>query len=196
MDRVPTHDKVVFLTYDVTYDGGYYGAEKDPRFTEMVRELRLPVSVFVTDSEVGPGYAHVARLRSAGATVQNGTLGATSLRGLPYAGQRAGICGGRDRLRARFGRRPYFLRPPAGAYDRTTLRAAADCGVTAVVLWRASMRADGLSYRGRAHRLHRGDIVLAHPGNPDGASLTTLTARLLRRVQAQGFTVGRLEDYL
>ncbi|MET7883671.1 polysaccharide deacetylase family protein [Streptomyces avermitilis] len=196
VDRVPTHDKVVFLTYDVTYDGGYYGAEKDPRFTDMVRELRLPVSVFVTDSEVGPGYAHVARLRSVGATVQNGTLGATSLRGLPYAEQRAGICGGRDRLSARFGPRPSFLRPPAGAYDRTTLRAAADCGVTAVVLWRASMRADELSYRGRAHRLHRGDIVLAHPRNPDGDSLTTLTARLLRRVEAQGFTVGRLEDYL
>ncbi len=122
VDRVATHDKVVFLTYDVTYDGGYYGAEKDPRFTDMVRELRLPVSVFVTDSEVGPGYAHVARLRSVGATVQNGTLGATSLRGLPYAGSAPGsAAGGTGSGRASAGARTSCGRRPA----RTTVRRCA-----------------------------------------------------------------------
>ncbi|MEH0520090.1 polysaccharide deacetylase family protein [Streptomyces stelliscabiei] len=191
VDRVPTRDKVVFLTYDD-------GAEKDPAFVDMVRELRLPVSMFLTDSVVGPGYGHFARLRAVGATVQNHTLDHTALRGLPYAGQRAEICGQQHKLRQRFGARPTLFRPPYGVHDATTLRAAADCGIAAVVLWRASMQINDLRYA-VGDRLRPGDIVLAQFRGPDqlqGATLTEMTARLLRRIQAQGLTVGRLEDYL
>uniref|UniRef100_UPI002FDC6614 polysaccharide deacetylase family protein n=1 Tax=Streptomyces sp. IBSBF 2950 TaxID=2903528 RepID=UPI002FDC6614 len=191
VDRVPTRDKVVFLTYDD-------GAEKDPRFVDMVRELRLPVSMFLTDSVVGPGYGHFARLRAVGATVQNHTLDHTALRGLPYAGQRAEICGQQHKLRQRFGARPTLFRPPYGLHDATTLRAAADCGIAAVVLWRASMQIHDLRYA-VGDRLRPGDIVLAQFRGPDqlgGATLTQMTTRLLRRIQEQGLTVGRLEDYL
>ncbi|MEE1833808.1 polysaccharide deacetylase family protein [Streptomyces sp. SP17KL33] len=191
VDRVPTRDKVVFLTYDD-------GAERDPRFVDMVRELRLPVSMFLTDSVVGPGYGHFARLRAVGATVQNHTLDHTALRGLPYAGQRAEICGQQNKLKQRFGVRPTLFRPPYGVHDTTTLRAAADCGLSAVVLWRASMQIHDLRYA-VGDRLRPGDIVLAGFRGPDqlqGTTLTEMTTRLLRRVQEQGLTVGRLEDYL
>jgi peptidoglycan/xylan/chitin deacetylase (PgdA/CDA1 family) len=175
VDRVRTRDKVVFLTYDD-------GAERDPRFVDMVRELRLPVSMFLTDRVVGPGYGHFARLRAVGASVQNHTLDHASLRGLPYTGQRAEICGQQDKLGRRFGIRPRLLRPPYGRYDETTLRAAADCGVAAIVLGRAA----------DAHRLRPGDI-LADFGEAD---LTRATLRLLRRIQREGFTPARLENYL
>ncbi|WP_330288324.1 polysaccharide deacetylase family protein [Streptomyces sp. NBC_00576] len=172
VDHIPTHDKVVFLTYDD-------GAERDPRFVDLVRELRLPVSMFLTDSVVGPGYAHFARLREVGANVQNHTLDHQSLRGLPYAGQRAEICGQQDKLRERFGLRPRLFRPPYGTYDPTTLRAAADCGVSAVVLWTEGEKP-----------LRAGDIV------PVELPLVERTVSLLRQVQEQGLRVGRLEDYL
>ncbi|WP_443046577.1 polysaccharide deacetylase family protein [Streptomyces sp. DSM 40750] len=191
VDRVPTRDKVVFLTYDD-------GVEKDPRFVDMVRELRLPVSMFLTDSVVGPGYGHFARLRAVGATVQNHTLDHTALRGLPYAGQRAEICGQQHKLKQRFGIRPTLFRPPYGVYDTTTLRAAADCGISAVVLWRASMRITDLRHAVGDH-LRPGDIVVAPSRGPaqlNGTTLTRMTTRLLRRIQEQGLTVGRLEDYL
>ncbi|MEV6027193.1 polysaccharide deacetylase family protein [Streptomyces sp. NPDC052036] len=188
LDRVPTHDKVVFLTYDE-------GAEDDPRFVAMVRELRLPVSVFLTDSAVDPGYARVARLRAAGAVIQNRALHDAALRGRPYDEQRAEICGQRDRLKARLGAPTRLLRPPRGGYDRTTLKAAADCGIKALILWRPA-RGPGAGRRGRGAPPHSGDIVLAHEAGRPLASLAVETARLLRRIQARGFTVGRLEDYL
>jgi peptidoglycan/xylan/chitin deacetylase (PgdA/CDA1 family) len=175
VDHVPTRDRVVFLTYDD-------GAERDPRFVDMVRELRLPVSMFLTNTVVGPGYGHFARLRAVGATVQNHTLDHTSLRGLPYAGQRAEICGQQDKLKQRFGIRPRLFRPPYGRYDTTTLRAAADCGLSAVVLGREA----------GPRRLRAGDILLG-ADEPNG---TKTMARLLRRIQTQGLTPARLEDYL
>ncbi|MFD3378662.1 MULTISPECIES: polysaccharide deacetylase family protein [unclassified Streptomyces] len=176
VDRVPTRDRVVFLTFED-------GAEKDPAFVDMVRELRLPVTMFLTDSVVGPGYAHFGRLRAVGATVQNHTLDHPYLPGLPYAGQRAEICGQQEKLKQRFGIRPRLFRPPYGDYNADTLRAAADCGVAAVVLWRD------------ADRLRPGD-VLHCPEGRNGTSLTRATAKILNRVQDQGFTVARLEDYL
>jgi peptidoglycan/xylan/chitin deacetylase (PgdA/CDA1 family) len=189
VDHIPTTDKVVFLTYDD-------GAERDPRFIEMVRELRLPVSMFLTDSVVGPAYGHFARLQSVGVNIQNHTLDHPALRGLPYAGQRAEICGQQDKLKSRFGLRPRLFRPPYGTYDTTTVRAAADCGITAIVLWRASMGATDLAYTHGSHRLHPGDIIAVDPDETTGPSLTERTTRLLRHVQEQGLTVGRLEDYL
>ncbi|WP_329266434.1 polysaccharide deacetylase family protein [Streptomyces pseudovenezuelae] len=180
--RVETSDKVVFLTYDD-------GAEKDPRFVELVRELRLPVSMFLTDSVVGPGYGHFARLQSVGASIQNHTLDHPALRGLPYTGQRAEICGQQEKVRSRFGVRPRLLRPPYGTYDRTTLRAAADCGLSAVVLW-------SVSPEGEARGLRAGDIVSMTSGEATGPTLTERTTAVLREVERRGLTVGRLEDYL
>ncbi|MFD6291017.1 polysaccharide deacetylase family protein [Streptomyces sp. NPDC060205] len=174
VDRVPTDDKVVFLTFDD-------GAERDPRFVDMVRELRLPVSVFLTDSVVGPGYAHFGRLRAVGASVQNHTLDHPYLPGLPYEGQRAEICGQQEKLKRRFGIRPRLFRPPYGEYDGDTLRAAGDCGIAAVVLWRDP------------GRLRAGDILHCPEG---GGALTGAAAGMLRRIQEQGFAVARLEDYL
>ncbi|MFI9648463.1 polysaccharide deacetylase family protein [Streptomyces sp. NPDC052040] len=189
LDRVPTRDRVVFLVYGD-------GPEDDPRFAAMIRELRLPVSVFLTGRAAGPRRARVARLRAAGAAIQNQTLDRAALRGRPYREQRAEICGQRDRLRARLGVLPRLLRPPGGRYDRTTLRAAAACGIKALILWRPAPGVRTGRRGGGAAGPRAGDIVLAHDTGRAFSSPTVETTRLLRRIQARGFAVGRLEDYL
>ncbi|WP_308377768.1 polysaccharide deacetylase family protein [Streptomyces sp. ISL-98] len=98
VDRVPTRDKAVFLSVDD-------GAERDPAFVRMGDDLKLPISMFLTDSVASPGYDQFDRLRRAGgglSAVQNHTVGHAYLPGLPYAGQRAEICGRQDRPEARF----------------------------------------------------------------------------------------------
>ncbi|MFR9794456.1 polysaccharide deacetylase family protein [Streptomyces sp. MS06] len=190
VDHVPTRDRVVFLTYDD-------GVERDPRLLDMVRELHLPVTLFLTDSVLGPGYGQLARLRAVGAGIQNHTLDHSALGGLPYAGQRAEICGQQHKLRARFGVRPRLLRPPYGAHDPMTRRAAADCGVAAVVLWRATPgEGAGPAFTRGPHRLRPGDIVAVDPDGTGGADLRARTVRLLEAAQREGLSVGRLEDYL
>ncbi|MGW5620173.1 polysaccharide deacetylase family protein [Streptomyces olivaceus] len=190
VDHVRTTDRVVFLTYDDS-------AERDPAFTGLIRERRLPVTLFLTDTVAGPAYGDFARLRSVGASLQNHTLDHRALRGLPYAGQRAEICGQQTKLTSRFGVRAHLFRPPHGAYDTTTLRAAADCGITALVLWRAALNADGtLTYTRGDHRLHPGDVIAVDPDHPTATDLTSRTERLLETVAEQGMRVGNLEDHL
>ncbi|MEU2439324.1 polysaccharide deacetylase family protein [Streptomyces rubradiris] len=184
IDHVPTRDPVVFLTYDD-------GAERDPRFVDMVRALRLPVTLFLTDSAAASGHRRFARLRALGAGIGNHALGHRAPAGLSYEEQRAEICGQQDRLRARLGVRPRLFRPPYGSYDPTTLRAAADCGISAVVLWRTALAPAGLT-----RRLAPGDIVLVDPGESGDVPLCERTARVLGAAQERGLTAARLEDYL
>ncbi|WP_425830513.1 polysaccharide deacetylase family protein [Streptomyces fractus] len=167
VSRVPTRDKVVFLAYE---DG--VGAGRDPRFVDLVRDRRLPVSLFLA----GPGGGSLGELSALGARVQNRTLTRALLPGLGHVEQHAEICGQRDRVEARFGAAPRLLHPPRGAYDADTLQAAAECGVDAIVLW-----------RGPAGRLRPGDIL--------GARAET-TPGLLRRIEREGYEPAALEDYL
>jgi peptidoglycan/xylan/chitin deacetylase (PgdA/CDA1 family) len=190
VDHVPTRDRVVFLTYDD-------GAERDPRFPALVRDRRLPVTLFLTDTVAGPAYGHFARLRAVGASLQNHTLDHPALRGLPHLGQRAEICGQQRKLNARFGVRPRLFRPPYGRYDTATLRAAADCGIAAVVLWRAAPDPSGaLAFTHGEPRLRPGDIIAVDPDRPKGTALTGRTEKVLEEIERRGLRVGRLEDYL
>ncbi|CAM5652120.1 polysaccharide deacetylase family protein [Streptomyces fumanus] len=185
VDHVRTRDRVVFLTYDD-------GAERDPALVDLVRARQLPVTLFLTDTVAGPAYGRLAGLRSVGASLQNHTLDHPALRGLPYAGQRAEICGQQHKLTSRFGVRPRLFRPPYGRYDTTTLRAAADCGITAVVHWRAAVTPTGtLTYTRGEPRLHPGDIItLPYP------PLAPRTEALLAHLARHNLRVASLDDYL
>lgn len=195
--RVRTTDKVVFLTFDD-------GAEKDPAFARMAKDLKLPFTMFLTDNiaRSGSGYGYFEQLRAAGPApgnaVENHTLTHPNLRTLSAEAQRKEICGQQDILEKRFGTRPVLFRPPYGNYNDRTLAAAGDCGVRAVVLWEATMQINDMRYA-EGGGLRPGDIVLAHfrgPSELKGTTMAQMVTNMLRSIQRQGYTVARLEDYV
>ncbi|MFJ9510077.1 polysaccharide deacetylase family protein [Streptomyces sp. NPDC101754] len=195
VDRIPVAptEKVVFLTFDD-------GAEKDPEFLKMAADLKLPISMFLTDNVASSDYGHFEKLRDNGSasTINNHTLTHPNLRTLPFAAQKKEICGQQDRLEKRFGKRPTLFRPPFGNYNDETLRAASECGISSVVLWRASMQINNFQYA-EGSALKPGDIILAHfrgPSELKGATEIQMTTRMLQRIQEQGYRIGRLEDYV
>ncbi|MFB7179200.1 polysaccharide deacetylase family protein [Streptomyces sp. NPDC056257] len=190
---VPAGEKVVFLTFDD-------GAEKDPEFLRMAADLKLPISMFLTHSVASSDYGHFEKLRDngSGSTINNHTLTHPNLRTLSFAAQKKEICGQQDHLQQRFGTRPPLFRPPFGNYNDDTLRAASECGVSSLVLWRVSMQINNFQYA-EGSALHPGDIILAHfrgPAELKGTTETQMTTRMLQRIQEQGYRIGRLEDYL
>jgi peptidoglycan/xylan/chitin deacetylase (PgdA/CDA1 family) len=193
ISEIPTTDKVVFLTFDD-------GAEKDPGFVAMMRDLKIPFTMFLTDAAIRDDYGYFKPLSAElGAGVANHTLTHPNLRTLGAAAQQREICGQQEKLRRTYGTAPRLFRPPYGNWNEDTRTAARACGVEAIVLWRESMQITNMQYQRSDRKLHPGDIVLAHfRGKQDlkGTSMTTMTANMLRRIQEQGFTVARLEDYL
>lgn len=93
---------------------------------------------------------------------------------------------------------PPLFRPPFGNYNADTLKAASECGISSVVLWRVSMQINNFQYA-EGSALKPGDIVLAHfrgKAELKGSTEIEMTTRMLRRIQEQGYAIGRLEDYL
>ncbi|MET3986715.1 polysaccharide deacetylase family protein [Streptomyces sp. PvR034] len=190
---VPAGEKTVFLTFDD-------GAEKNPEFLKMAADLKLPISMFLTDNIASSDYGHFQSLRDNGShsTINNHTLTHPNLRTLSFAAQKKEICGQQERLEKRFGAKPTLLRPPYGNYNDDTLRAASECGLSYVVLWQASMQINNFQYA-EGDALKPGDIVLAHfrgPAELKGSTEIEMTTRMLQRIQEQGYKIGRLEDYL
>ncbi|MFD4372818.1 polysaccharide deacetylase family protein [Streptomyces sp. NPDC058486] len=189
---IPTDEKVVFLTIDD-------GAEKDPEFVRMMDELDVPFTMFLTDSVISGNYGYFDPLVAQGHGVANHTLTHPNLRTLSQDAQRREICGQREKLRERYGTAPRLFRPPFGNWNEATRAAAGECGVDAIVLWRESMQIKNMQYQRGDRKLHPGDIVLAHfrgPAELKGRTMTEMTATMLRKIQEQGFTVARLEDYV
>ncbi|MFE2288389.1 polysaccharide deacetylase family protein [Streptomyces sp. NPDC059443] len=190
---VPADDKVVFLTFDD-------GAEKNPEFLKMAADLKLPISMFLTDNIASSDYGHFEKLRDNGSnsTINNHTLTHPNLKTLSFAAQKKEICGQQERLEKRFGTKPTRFRPPYGNYNDDTLRAANECGISQLLLWRVSMQINNFQYA-EGSALKPGDIILAHfrgPAELKGSTEIEMTQRMLQRIQEQGYKIGRLEDYL
>ncbi|MFI8289195.1 polysaccharide deacetylase family protein [Streptomyces sp. NPDC085614] len=192
VSEIPTNEKIVFITVDD-------GAEKDPEFTAMMRDLGIPVTMFLTDAAIRDDYRYFAPLAALGNGVANHTLTHPNLRTLGREAQRREICGQQAKLAKEYGTTPRLFRPPYGNWNEDTRAAAGTCGVEAIVLWRESMQITNMQYQRGDRKLRPGDVILAHfrgPAELKGTTMTRMTANLLRHIQEQGFTVARLEDYL
>ena len=183
-NRVSTTQRVVFVTIDD-------GWTRDTSFPADVRKAGVPISLFLIAGAAKEGYAYFRGLQSLGATIEDHTVDHARCSRLTYAEQRREICTAADSYQSVFGRRPTLFRPPYGDFTTVTRRAAAACGMHAVVTWDVSVNNGRLSFASRS-RLRAGDIILMH----FTAGIRRDFAAALAAARAQGFTVRRLESYL
>ncbi len=183
VSRVPTTKNVVFITIDD-------GFHRTPAAAETLERLRWPVTNFVLPATLGGKKTAYFSQLGYRAEFGNHTEHHTKLEGRSLRFQKREICGADRALEAKLEQRTTFFRPPFGAYDSTTVKAAQACGMTHLVMWRATVYGDTIATWGGPIR--RGDIILLHHIQSLGASLDTL-ARELRRL---GLQPALLSDYL
>jgi peptidoglycan/xylan/chitin deacetylase (PgdA/CDA1 family) len=184
LSRIPVKDNVVFITIDD-------GWEKDADFVRLIRERKVPLTLFLANMAIKKDYAYFRGLQQAGALIEDHTMTHPYLPKLPYAGQKREICTAADVYTKQYGTRPTLLRAPYGATRHDTLRAARDCGMRAVFFWREVVSNGRIAYQ-VAGGLHRGDILLVH-FNPN---MTADFKRMLHTIQKQGFKPAAVKDYL
>lgn len=184
ISRIPVQDKVVFITIDD-------GWEKDAGFVRLIREQRIPVTLFLANMAVKKDYGYFRELQQAGALIEDHTMTHPYLPRLSYARQKQEICDAATVYAAQYGTRPTLFRAPYGSTDHDTLRAARDCGIKAIFFWREVVSNGRIAYQVPGG-LHQGDILLVH-FNPN---MTPDFKRMLRTIRKQGFTPASVRGHL
>jgi peptidoglycan/xylan/chitin deacetylase (PgdA/CDA1 family) len=183
VSRLPITDKVIFLGIDD-------GLQRDPQVLELLRRAKVPFTMFLVQGAADTGEAFWQRAEEDGGTVEAHTITHPDLTKVSAARRHDEICGTLDDFETRFGRRPTLFRPPYGAYNDAVRADAASCGFKAIVMWKGSTN-DGRFDLQEGPNLQPGDIILMH-------WRTDLYQNLIKvfdTVRAQGFAIGRLEDY-
>lgn len=182
ISRVETNDPVVFLTID---DGWTREAEALAAF----QEADVPATLFLLDPPITDDAEWFRSMPNT--LVESHTRSHVDLRTVSEEAQRAEICGNADTIERAFGRRPVLFRPPYGVYNESTTRAAAACGMEAIVLWEQSLNGSSVSYR--SEPLFRpGDIILMHFRSNFIEELHTAQ----KHVAEAGLEFALLEDYI
>lgn len=154
ISRLDTKEPVVFLGID---DGGY----KAPFELQMMQQNNVKASLFLANRFIWDNPAFFKPFIDEGSLIEDHTVDHKLLPQLTYAQQKQEICQQADNEEKEYGRRPILMRPPGGAYDANTPRAAAACGMKAVVQWIAKANGGAMQYQ-IGHGLRPGDIVLMH----------------------------------
>ncbi|MEO6468479.1 MAG: polysaccharide deacetylase family protein [Acidimicrobiia bacterium] len=183
IDQVPTTDKVIFLGIDD-------GLVRDPAVMELLRQERVPLTLFLVRQPALDGKAFFQEMQSVGATIQAHTIAHPQLKKLGYSDQRHQICDQLDDLTNWYGNRPTLFRPPYGEWNETTRSVVAGCKLNALVLWRGATNDGRLDMIGGS--FHPGDILLMHFRTDLLQNLKLVFAR----ARAEGYRIGRIEDYL
>lgn len=185
LSRVPTTQRVAFITIDD-------GHVQHPEAVKLLREAKVPVSLFLVSDVAAKNPAYFAELQREGAVIESHTVSHPRLRGRSYALQKSQICGSTDALGKAYGRRPTLFRPPYGAYDQTTLRAARDCGMKAVVNWKEATNGGKVFYQTAEKKVQPGDVILMHFRPAFVADFLAV----LKAIHDAGLTPALLSDYI
>lgn len=182
--HVETTDRVVFLTIDD-------GIVKDPAAMQFLVDNKMPATLFLVSGEFRKDPAYFAQILTVGGTISSHTMHHPALKGLSLQRQTSEICNMKNVIAEELGYAGHLMRPPYGSSDENTRRAAASCGINAVVNWNSEL------WEGHVDILQRpglqpGDIFLTHFRSDLLDNLIAFKAAL----DQQGFTIGRLEDYL
>lgn len=180
--RIETDDPVVFITIDDGYDVNGSGLDLLERWRWPVTSFLLP---FNSEDHV-PYFQSVGRINDIASHTERHTI----LKGLSIEKQKKAICEGERRLKQQFGGTTGFFRPPTGSWDENTLIAAAQCGISHVLMWKVSMNGPTMTTWGPPPQ--RGDIILIHYVN----SLDRSLKRIAWELKKQGLRVARLSKYL
>lgn len=189
LHSVPTDQPVAFITIDD-------GQKRHAEHLQLVEAAGVPMTMFLL-SEVAEEAAeedpeYFPGLIELGSTVQAHTITHPSLEGEKERVQKEEICGSIDALEELFDERPTLFRPPYGAYDDKTLEVAADCDMTAVVHWRATVDYGEIELQPGEEMVQPGDILLLH--FRDDFEEDFLVA--LNAIADAGLTPALLEDYI
>ena len=183
ISRIDTTEKVIFLGIDD-------GLTRDPAVLDYLQANHIPFTAFLVTGPLQADPAFWKRAQSMGGFIEDHTINHPNLTRLSAEQMSKELCGSADVIEAATGRRPTLFRPPYGAYNDTVRAVAAQCGFSALVLWKGSTNDGRVDFQENV--MKPGDILLMH-WRPD---LLDNLKQVVAVTQAQGYKIGSLENYV
>ena len=184
--RVDTKDPVVFITIDdgiVTSQAGL----------DYVEKHRIPITSFLTSSQVTDSKVHYFERISRWGSVQNHTTTHASLATSDEGLIKSQVCPVQVDFRRTFGIKPWMLRPPygAGPDGHTLHQVVRRCHITDIVMWDTVVEQGRISYR-YGDGLKPGSVILLHYSANLAADLKVAVSA----ARARGLRPANFADYL
>jgi peptidoglycan/xylan/chitin deacetylase (PgdA/CDA1 family) len=179
-----TKKPVIFLGIDD-------GLVKNPEALEFFKSRKWPVTLFLNKNHVDQNPAYFKSILATGANLGNHTNTHPNLLKLDYAAQKKEICDSQEESKKTFGITPKLFRPPYGNYNENTLKAAKECGLVAVIGWKARVDEGKVWYQ-VGDKLNKGEVVLMHFRPQIMDDLKAFEAEITK----QNLTVGNLEEWV
>lgn len=201
IERLPTHDKVVALTFDACEAKGK-PAHFDRLLLDYLEAERLPFTIFATGLFAERNAGELARLaKSPLVAVENHSFDHPQhMERLDQAHVAAEVERADAAIMAATGRKPVFFRFPAGNYDAAALAAVEATGHR-VVHWRwpSGDPAKGLAPERLRDwvlsQVRPGDVLIFHINGRAPATHAALP-EVVKELRRRGYGFARLDEVL
>lgn len=190
----PTHQKVVYLTFDSGYDNNVLG-----KMLDVLKEKKVTSTFFVTGDFVLREQKLLKRLVNEGHTVGNHTWGHKNITILSDEELRYQL----EKIEQEFEtitnkKMARYFRPPAGVFNRESLLKIRDMGYTtffwslAYKDWETNNQRGGdYAYNSVMNNIHNGAIILMHTVSTD--NLEALP-RIIDDLRSRGYVIENLDQ--
>ena len=183
--------KIIYLTFDCGYEGGY-----TEQLLDILKEKGVPAAFFVTLPYLKSSPEIAARMIKEGHTVGNHSATHPNFSTISRAKMAQEIQETDDYLRQHFGYSSPFFRFPEGACSDCSLELVASLGYTSVFWSAAYSDWDTTSQKGADYafdtvtsRLHPGCVLLLHSQSSDN---TAALGRIIDYAIDNGYTFSAL----
>jgi polysaccharide deacetylase family sporulation protein PdaB len=189
-----TAEKVIALTFDLSW-----GTKTGPIVLDILKAEQVKATFFLSGPWAKNHGEMVQRIKAEGHEIESHGQAHVNLNELGRAGAAKNIGEAHAILEGLTGRAPTFIRPPNGAFNDESVRAAKDLGY-ATVIWSV----DSLDWKNpgadliirRVTRLiHPGAIVLFHASDTCKQTHVALPT-VLKELKAQGYQFVLLDNLL
>lgn len=190
-----TDKKYIYLTFDEGYENGY-----TPKILDVLKEKNIKAVFFITGDYLNRSSELVQRMLEEGHEVGNHSMNHYSFATISAAKVQEEIKLLDDMLFEKFGRKTYFVRPPKGEFNESSLKAISESGKKCM-MWSFAYKdwiADSpngvkYAYDNIINNLHNGEIILLHAVSSDNAEAL---ASVIDKARELGFEFGDPQDFI
>jgi probable sporulation protein (polysaccharide deacetylase family) len=190
--RGNVNDKIIAFTCNVDW-----GNEYIPPMIEIFKENNIYITFFITGRWAENNQDLVKLIYNNGHEIGNHGYLHRDYSLLSYDMNRREIEKADKIIRKIIGKKPNFFAPPAGAYNKETVKAAKDLGYDVIMWsidtidWRSDSTKEKIIER-VTKKAHNSAIVLMHPKEQTVKALPTIISKL----REEGYKIGKVSEII